>query len=185
MKDHLFSWKIVEPLLGLPRSDPRIVHLFARAGLPPMDELWTELRVGIDSMPPHDQKPASAAEIDLTPSYHVRLRFRHAQTVQGASVSEPDTFVLTGVTYFLDAAETGEGYRGDLPAGIEDGDTVPRIIERVGRSASEQRLDPERSYGSLVWEDRNPVLHVLLGMPLQKLLRVNVFLASAMAATQR
>jgi hypothetical protein len=180
MEDHLqpFSWKNTEPLLGLPRSDPRIGDLFAQTGLP-MDELWRDLRVGIDSMPPHDQEPASVAEIDLTPSYHVRLRFRHARLVQGARTAEPQTFVLAAMTYFLDPSQAGGGYQGDLPAGIEGGDSPSRIIERIGRPPSEQSLDPSTNHGFMVWEDRNPVLHVLLGMPQQQLLRVNVFLAPA------
>jgi hypothetical protein len=180
MKDHLhaFAWKNLEPLLGRPRSDSGLANLFAQAGLS-MDELWRELRIGIESMPPHDQQPASAAEIDLTPSHHVRLRFRHACTVKGAMADGTHEFVLASVTYFLDPANAGNGYTGDLPAGLEAGDSPARIVERTGRPPSGQRLDPSRNHGFMVWEDRNPVLHVLLSMPQQQLQRVNVFLAPA------
>jgi hypothetical protein len=176
MKDmtYIFSWRNMELLFGLPYVNSQIQDLFAQANLQP-DKLSRELRIGIDSMPPYDTEPASTMEIDLSPSYHVRLRFKKASEVKGAKTDNPQTFVLGALTYFLNVDDTVNGYKGLLPAGIESTDTADKIIERLGRPPTEQDFHNELPDGYLVWEDQNPVLHVLFEGALK---RVNVFLAS-------
>jgi hypothetical protein len=170
-----FSWDRIAELLGIPARDPRIQDLFDQAGLNP-DELWREVRVGIYSMPPHDQQPSPIAEIDLSPSYGVRLRFKHASLVAGAKTASPTTFVFSAVTYFLESRKPEERFRGQLPWSILATDDPDVVVERVGSPPTHRDWEEGEETGYLIWEDRNPVLHVLFSIPKERPLRVNVFL---------
>ena len=171
------SWDRIAELLGIPYSNPRIQELFSQVKLHP-DELWREVRVGIYSMPPYDQQPSPIAEIDLIPSYGVRLRFKHASLVAGAQTVSPTTFVFSAVTYFLESSKPEERFHGRLPWDILATDDPDSIIERVGSPPTHRDWDEGEETGYLLWEDRNPVLHVLCSIPEKRPLRVNVFLAA-------
>jgi hypothetical protein len=169
-----FSWNRVRPLIGRPYRDLAVQERFTDVGLDP-DALWREVRVGIYSMSPYDQQPSPIAEIDLIPSYHVRFRFKHAELVKGALTEIPAAFVMAAVTYFLESLKPEERFTGGLPFGILATDTLEAIIERVGDPPTTRELDEEDGY--VVWEDRNPRLHVLYSTREKRPLRVNVFLA--------
>jgi hypothetical protein len=171
-----FSWKRVRDLFGVPYRDPRIQELFSRVNLNP-DELWREVRVGIYSMPPHDQQPSPVAEIDLIPSYRVRLRFRHAALVKGAAAASPTTFVFSGITYFLEYEDGLEPFLGGLPHGIRPTDDLDAIVEHVGSPPTGRHFKQGEDDGYVIWEDRNPILHVLFSTKEKRPLRVNVYLA--------
>jgi hypothetical protein len=169
-----FSWSRVRDLFGLPYHDSRVQELFTEAGLRP-DASWRELRVGIYSMPPHDQQPSPIAEIDLIPSFQIRFRFKHASLVVGAKAESPTTFVLAAVTYFLESEKPEGRFSAGLPFGILVSDTLESIIERVGAPPTHRQLGEDDGY--VIWEDRNPVFHVLFSIREKRPLRVNVFLA--------
>ena len=178
LMDQPFSWDRVRGLLGLPYRDLRIREVFADAKLDP-DAIWRELRVGIYSMPPRDREPSPLAEIDLIPIHHVRFRFKHAGLVVGAKTEVPTVFVLAAVTYFLESQKPEGRFSGSLPLGILATDEPESIIERVG--APPTHLEAGTEDGYMVWEDRNPRLHVLFSTPEKRPLRVNVFLAPSEA----
>ena len=169
-----FSWDRVRGLFGLPYRDSRVQGLFSDVGSDP-DALWREVRVGIYSMPPYDQQPCPIAEIDLIPSYHVRFRFKHAELVVGAKTGFPRAFVLAAVTYFLESQKLEERFSGGLPFGILATDNLEAIIGRVGAAPTTRELGEEDGY--VLWEDRNPQVHVLFSTRENRPLRVNVFLA--------
>jgi len=169
-----FSWSRVRELFGLPYRDSRVQDLFADLRLDP-DALWRELRVGIYSMPPYDQQPSPIAEIDLIPSYHVRLRFKHARLLVSAKTESPKVFVMAAVTYFLESQKPKDRFAGDLPFGIGAADSLEKIAQRAGAPPTTQDLGDEDGY--VLWEDRDPRLHVLFSTRENRPLRVNVFLA--------
>jgi hypothetical protein len=169
-----FYWSRIRDLFGLPYWDPRIQELFTEVGLVP-DTLWRELHVGIYAMPPHDQQPSPIAEIDLIPSFRIRFRFKHASLVAGAKTAASTTFVFAAVTYFLESENPEERFSGELPFGILPSDDLEAIVQRVGTPPTRRELGDEDGY--VVWEDRNPVLHVLFSTREKRPLRVNVFLA--------
>ena len=176
-----FAWMRLRDLFGLPYGDQRVQEIFARAALRP-DELSRELRVGIESMPPHDKQPCSLAEIDLTPSYRVRLRFKHAQTVTGAAPGvSPKTFVFAGVAYFLDTDGGRAPFSAGLPEAIRPTDDIPGTLARVGSAPTDgDYADPDDTVFAM-WEDRNPILHVLFGEEPKRPIKVTVFLAASPA----
>ena len=175
--DHdAFSWTRVRELLGLPYHDPRVQDLFARAGVNP-DSLLRDVRVGIYSMPPHDQQPCPVTEIDLTAMFRVRMRFRHARLVKGASATAaPTDFVFSGITYFLEYDPPLEPFRGSLPWGIGPTENVNEIVERVGRPPNTLHETPGDEFGFVLWDDKNPVLHVLFLNHDKRVVRINAFL---------
>ena len=174
-----FAWLRVRDLFGVPLDDPRVQHLFVRAGLKP-DELLREVRVGIESMPPHDKAPCTMAEIDLSPTFRVRVRFKHARMVRGAAPgSAPDAFVLAGIAYFLDTNEGLQPFSAGLPQAIRPTDDIPGVIGRVGVSPTDGDYADQDETVYAIWEDRNPILHVLFGGEDKRPLKVTVFLAAA------
>ena len=175
-----FSWLNVGPLLGLPFADSRVRDLFAQAGVDPATAA-RDFFIGVDA-PDADHPPAHATEIDLRPGFHVRLRLRPAGAVRGAAADRPEVLVLSSCTWELEAGASGPGYRGSLPAGILGTDDAAAATQRVGRAPTERRLDPNRKFGSITWEDAIPVLHLVFRMPAQQLLRVDAFLPLADAA---
>ena len=176
-----FAWMRIRDLFGLPYGDERVEDLFARAALRP-DDLWHEVRVGIESMPPHDKQPCSLAEIDLTPSYRVRLRFKHAQTVMGAAAGvSPTTFVFAGVAYFLDADAGRQPFSAGLPDAIRPTDDLAGTLARVGTPPTGGDYAGPDDTVFAVWEDRNPILHVLFGEEPKRPIKVTVFLAASPA----
>lgn len=173
MGQQSFSWNRARDLFGLPYRDSRIQELFSDVRLNP-DELWREVRVGIYSMPPHDRQPSPIAEIDLIPSYSVRFRFKHAELVAGAKTEFSKTFVMAAVSYFLESQKPEERFVAALPFGILANDNAESIAERVGVPPTRLALGEEDGY--MIWEDRNPVLHVLFSVREKRPLRINVFL---------
>ena len=171
-----FSWNRVRELFGVPYRDPRIQELFSQVKLNP-DALWREVRVGIYSMPPHDQQPSPIAEIDLIPSYCMRLRFKHANLVAGARTEFPTRFVLAAVTYFLESEKPEERFSSGLPYDILATDDLDSIFKRVGSPPTGQHWEEGKEDGYIIWEDRNPLLHILFSIREKRALRVNVFLA--------
>lgn len=176
MNDHNFGWRRVGGLIGIPSNDPRIRELLSNVGLDP-HSLWRELRVGIYTMPPYDAQPSPLAEIDLIPTYHLRLRFKHARLVEGARGVSPDEFVFSAVTYFFESSVPEERFAGDLPYNIQAADDPAQVIARVGVPPSIQDWNDGNETGYLQWADRNPNLHLLFNIPERRILRVNVFLA--------
>jgi len=171
-----FAWHRVRDLIGQPYASPQVRGLFAHTGLDP-DDLLTENRVGIYSMPPHDRQPCPVKEIDLTPSYRVRLRFRHARLVVGAAAVPPPTLVFTGITYFLENDHDLVPFAAGLPADIRPTDDVEAIIGRMGSRPSGFHFEPGEETGYMVWEDRNPIVHILFRGHDQLPLRITVYLA--------
>jgi len=172
-----FSWDQVSGLFGVPYRDPRVQQLFTRVGLDP-DALLGEVRVGIYSMPPHDKQPSPTTEIDLSPSFRVRMRFKHARLILGAQQGvAPDESVVAAITYLLESKVPGERFEGALPYGIAATDDPAAIERRAGAAPTEREWDPQSDSGYSAWKERNPILHVLLSVPERRPLRVNVFLA--------
>lgn len=174
MGQQSFSWPRVRDLFGVPYHDSHIQELFSDVNLTP-DSLWREVRVGIYSMSPYDRRPSPITEIDLIPSYHVRIRFKQAQLLVDAKTESPTTFVLAAVTYFLENETPEERFVAELPFGILGTDDLDKIAERVGSPATDRVLDENDGY--VQWKDRNPVLHVLFSVREKRPLRINVFLA--------
>ena len=178
--DHsLFSFPRFAELFGAPYRDPRVQDVFVRAGLRP-DRVLSELRTGIYSMPPHDKAPCPVTEIDLSPSYRLRIRFKEARLVirpNQLPPVPPNTPVFSGLMYLLEAGDEVEPFFGELPFGIKPSDDLNAVIARVGGPPTKQVFNPGEDSGYAIWEDRSPILHVLfsLGSP-QVPLRVNVFL---------
>jgi hypothetical protein len=186
-----FDWNRVHALFGLPFRDPSVQNLFLRAGLFP-DKLVREHRLGIYSMPPHDKAPCPVAEIDLSPSFRVRIRFKHPSLVKmptalasppGRTISHPlvdqgpDTFVLSGITYFLEGNDEVEPFSAPLPYGIQSGDDLRAVEARVSAPPTKAVFEPGDESGYAIWEDRVPVLHVLFSMGEKEVpWKVNVFL---------
>lgn len=168
-----FSWDRVRCLFGLDYHDKAIQSLLFSANINP-NALWREMRVGIYSMPPYDQQPSPIAEIDLIPSYHVRLRFKHARLVSGARTSNPMTFVFASLTYSLESEHVKDRFLATLPYGIVSTDSLDTICERVGSKPTSQELGDKDGY--VAWEDINPVLHILFSTCEQRSLRINVYL---------
>ncbi len=171
-----FSWDRVRGLFGLPFRDPRVQALFLEAGVDP-ERLWREVRVGIYAMPPHDKEPCPTAEVDLVPSFRVRIRFKHASLVSATGPVSSTTFVLAAVTYFLESTEELKPFRGLLPFGILATDNLERIAGRVGSPPTSNVFTEGEELGYAIWEDRDPRLHVLYNAKEDHLVRVNVFLA--------
>ena len=170
-----FSWKRVRDLIGRPYREGAVQELFWDVGLDP-DALWREVRVGIYSMPPHDQEPSPVAEIDLIPSYHVRFRFKRARLVKGATAVSAEEFVMAAVTFFLEDDE-GKAFQSilELPYGLSTSSTLSDCIARVGSEPTELVVDERDGYAE--WTDRNPRFHVLFNEPGKRLARINVYLA--------
>lgn len=178
--DHsLFSWPHFEHLFGLPYRDPRVQDIFQRAGIVP-DRVLSELRTGIYSIPPHDKQPCPVTEVDLSPSYRIRIRFKQARLViRSAELPpvSPDAPILSGLMYLLEANDDVEPFFGKLPFGIQLGDDLKAIVARVGAPPTKEVFVPGDDSGYAIWEDRSPILHVLLSMNAPQVpLRVNAFL---------
>ena len=171
-----FSWRRIQELIGAPATDSRVRALFANVGSK-LEELWIDDRVGIYSMPPRDQQPCPQKEIDLSPSYRVSLGFRHAGLVLGAAAVPPTTFVFNAVTYHLEHEDGMVPFAAALPAGIRPTDDVDAIIKKVGRQPPTFELEPGDDSGYMMWDDQNPIVHVLFRERDKRPLRVNVFLA--------
>jgi hypothetical protein len=173
-----FSWDRVGNLIGLPYHDPLVQKLFSDAKLDP-ESLWREVRVGIYSMPPHDQQPSPIAEIDLVASHQIRFRFKHASLVVGAKAKSPTAFVMASVTYFLDSPKPKERFAAGLPFGILSTDNLEAIIKHVGRPPTEQEIDEKDGY--VAWKEQSPVIHVLYSVKEKRPLRTNIFLSASVA----
>jgi len=186
-----FEWNRVQTLFGLPFSDPSVQNLFLRAGLFPA-KLLREHRLGIYSMPPHDKAPCPVTEIDLSPSFRVRIRFKHPTLVKmpialasppRSTISHPlidqgaDTFVLAGITYFLEGNDEVEPFSAALPYLIQPGDDLRTVTAHVGAPPTKEVFTTGDDSGYAIWEDRIPVLHILFAMGGdERPLKVNAFL---------
>jgi hypothetical protein len=178
----LFSFPRFAELFGVPYRDPRVQDIFLRAGLLP-DNVLRELRTGIYSMPPHDRAPCPVTEIDLSPSYRLRVRFKEAHLVARPTdlpAVPPNTPVFSGLMYLLEAGDDVEPFFGELPFGIQPSDDLKGVVARVGAPPTQEVFRPSEESGYALWEDRSPRLHVLFSIPApQAPLRVNVFLPPA------
>jgi hypothetical protein len=181
--DHsLFSYPRFEDLFGVPYRDPRVQDIFRRAGLLP-DKLIRELRTGIYVMAPHDKAPCPVTEIDLSPSYRIRVRFKEARlVVRPAHLAPvtPSTPVLSGMVLLLEASDDVEPFSGKLPFGIQPGDDLKAVVRRVGVPPSKEVFTLGDDSGYATWEDRLPILHVLFAASEPQVpLQVSTFLPPA------
>jgi hypothetical protein len=178
--DHsLFAWPHFENIFGLPYRDPRVQDIFQRAGIVP-DRVLSELRTGIYSMPPHDKQPCPVTEVDLSPSYRIRIRFKQARLVVRSPELPPvppDTPILSGLMFLLEASDDVEPFFGQLPFGIQSGDDLKAVVARVGAPPSKEVFVQGDESGYAIWENRSPILHVLFSTASPQIpLRVNAFL---------
>ena len=170
-----FGWSSLERAFGLPWTHEYLQDLFAQARVD-SSAVMREVSVGIESMPPHDVEPPSMAEIDLTDTHHVRLRFRDPGSLARPPSDHRGAKVLAAVTYFLDPINPTRGYQGPLPFNITSTDSAEDIERRMGRAPTDASLDPERRFGFVSWEDCSPAVHALLTMPSQRVARVTAYL---------
>jgi hypothetical protein len=166
-----FNWSAVRPLLGVPMADVRLQDLFAQAGLV-LASVAKPLLIGLVSPGP---PIAPAWEVDLSPSHHVRLRFKPAGEV-GAGQVQDTTCVLAAVTWFLDGQEPGSRFAGALPAGLDTGTDPDGARQRIGRPPTDEEIGDPTDTGYMAWYDAQPVLHVVFTQAPRRLLRVNCFL---------
>lgn len=181
--DHrMFSYSRFEDLFGIPYRDPRVQDVFRRAGLLP-NKLVSELRTGIYAMAPHDKAPCPVTEIDLSPSYRIRVRFKEARLVLRPPHLAPVTSVtpvLSGVIFLLGADDDVEPFSGQLPFGIQSGDDLKAVARRVGVPPSKEVFSPDDDSGYATWEGRLPILHVLFAASEPQVpLQVSTFLPPA------
>lgn len=162
--------------MGMPLESSGLGDVFADAALNAA-ALTQDLRLGVESMPPHDRQPVSSREIDLRASHGVRLRFRPARCVRTPAVMPPQTWVLSSVAYFLrDDDRPTVICEGDLPQGLQESDTVDTAAFRMGQPSIAQDLDPARPFGYQAWDAGGVILHLLFEMISRRLVRVTVYL---------